>query len=66
MMVKFIFWLSLIMIFYTYIGYPLLITIIAALKKKRKAYQISRYPEVSVIIPVQNGEEYSGYLKAKD
>ena len=40
--------------FYTYIGYPLLITIIAGFKKKEIIGRIRSYPTVSVIIPVFN------------
>jgi cellulose synthase/poly-beta-1,6-N-acetylglucosamine synthase-like glycosyltransferase len=54
MMIKFIFWFSLSMMLYTYIGYPSLITVIAGFKKKRSILAISAYPKVSIIIPVFN------------
>jgi cellulose synthase/poly-beta-1,6-N-acetylglucosamine synthase-like glycosyltransferase len=56
-MVKFIFWFSLIMMFYTYIGYPVLITILAKFKRKKLLPELSEYPRVSIIIPVFNEED---------
>ena len=56
-MVKFIFWVSLGLIFYTYAGYPMLITFIANLKKGKARPELSEYPKVSVIMPVFNEED---------
>lgn len=53
-MIKAIFWFSLMMMVYTYIGYPILITILAAFKGKKRAWSVLRYPKVSMIIPVFN------------
>jgi len=56
-MIKFVFWLSISVIFYTYIGYPLLITFLAKRRKRAFVPKLREYPKVSVIIPVYNEED---------
>jgi len=56
-MSKLIFWFSLIMIFYTYIGYPILITLLAKFRKEKPLPELSEYPTVSIIISVFNEED---------
>ena len=56
-MTKFIFWISLLMIVYTYAGYPVIITILAIFKKKTPLPILKKYPTVSVIIAVFNEEK---------
>ena len=58
-MLKLIFWLSLIMLIYTYIGYPVLITVLGRLVRRRYAppcnnRELFDYPTVSIIISVFN------------
>jgi biofilm PGA synthesis N-glycosyltransferase PgaC len=55
-----LFWISLSIIFYTFIGYALLITILSALKKKKKSLpELSDedLPEVTMLIAAYNEEE---------
>lgn len=65
-MAKFIFWFSFAMIFYTYIGYPVLMAALAKLSKgiasprnsgARNDKEIPEYPTVSVIISAFNEED---------
>ena len=56
-MAKLIFWLSLTTIFYTYIGYPILITMLAKFRKKKKLSKLSEYPTVSIILSVFDEED---------
>ena len=53
-MVLIIFWVSLIALVYTYIGYPLLITLLAHGKKNRTPAEVASYPTVSMIMSVYN------------
>ncbi len=55
-MIKLIFWLSLGLILYTYIGYPILVAILAALKNKRIKKKLIT-PKVSLLITAYNEEE---------
>jgi biofilm PGA synthesis N-glycosyltransferase PgaC len=55
-----LFWISLSIIFYTFIGYALVITILSALKKKKKSLpELSDedLPEVTMLIAAYNEEE---------
>jgi biofilm PGA synthesis N-glycosyltransferase PgaC len=55
-----LFWISLSIIFYTFIGYALVITLLSALKKKKKSLpQLSNddLPEVTMLIAAYNEEE---------
>jgi cellulose synthase/poly-beta-1,6-N-acetylglucosamine synthase-like glycosyltransferase len=56
-MTKFIFWLSLTIIFYTYLAYPIIISILAKFKRKKDNFIISEYPTVSIIMPLFNEAE---------
>lgn len=58
-LVKFIFWVSICFIFYTYLGYPIIVYLLSLLKKKKvtKGYQS---PKISVIIAALNEEKYIG------
>jgi len=49
---------SLLILIYTYVGYPVLITLLARLFPFRLAPLDSVYPFVSVLIPVYNGEAF--------
>ena len=50
-----VFWLSLILLFYVYIGYPLLAAGLACLKPKEK-YHLAELPTISLIIAAYNEE----------
>ena len=53
----FIFWVSAIILGYTYLGYPVLVALLARLKPRRvSAQQISELPRVSLIIAAHNEE----------
>jgi len=55
---KLIFWTSLFLIVYAYIGYPVLLYIVHWFVKKDKPLNVdSRYPKVSVLISAYNEEE---------
>ena len=53
---KFIFWFSFLMIFHTYLGYPILLMIFGNLRRKKTPPNLSSFPSVSIIIPVFNEE----------
>jgi len=54
---KIIFWISLSLLLYTYMGYPMLLLVLGAFKKK-ETYSDSDYePTISVIIPAYNEEK---------
>ncbi len=55
-MLKIIFWISLAIIFYTYIGYTLILWLFTLLKKKNKVKQLtdSELPEVTHVIAAYN------------
>lgn len=59
-MVEFIFWFSLILIFYTYVGYFIVLWIIYKFKPREKTNDISYYPTVSIIISAFNEEQVIG------
>jgi cellulose synthase/poly-beta-1,6-N-acetylglucosamine synthase-like glycosyltransferase len=54
-----LFWLSLIGIFYAYLGYPIILFVIGKIKKKSENvnYQVNYYPSLSIIMPVHNEEK---------
>jgi len=54
---KIIFWISFIILFYTYIGYPILLFVLGLFKKREQLDDSSFYPPVSIIIPVYNEEK---------
>ncbi|MEP0711448.1 MAG: glycosyltransferase family 2 protein, partial [Algoriphagus sp.] len=57
---EFIFWLSIGIIFYTFLGYGVVITLLSKLKKKKKTYPIldeEDLPEVTLLIACYNEEE---------
>ncbi len=54
---KIIFWISFFTLFYTYIGYPILLFILGSLRKKETVDDSSYEPHVSMIIPVYNEEK---------
>jgi cellulose synthase/poly-beta-1,6-N-acetylglucosamine synthase-like glycosyltransferase len=54
---KLLFWLSVFMVIYIYLGYPLLITLLAALKKSR-IRKTNLEPTVSIIISAYNEEDH--------
>lgn len=54
----FLFWLSLITIFYTYAGYPLAIAALARLRPRpwlRQAWPVTAHPPLSIVMAVHNG-----------
>ncbi|MBV1910354.1 MAG: glycosyltransferase family 2 protein [Kangiellaceae bacterium] len=53
----FIFWLSVIMVFYTYAGYPVLIWVASIGRFQLKAKAVIEWPEVTFIVPVYNDLE---------
>ena len=53
---KAVFWISLILIIYTYFGYPLLLALFAGLARK-KHYEKKEYPSVSLIIAAYNEDD---------
>jgi len=54
----FIFWISALILIYTYLGYPLLIVLLARLKPQRiNGVQNSELPQVSLIIAAHNEEK---------
>lgn len=55
-----LFWISISIVLFTFLGYGLVITVLAALKKKKQAYPILEeedLPEVSLLIAAYNEEE---------
>ncbi len=56
-MIKFIFWFSFVTIFYAYVGYPVLMSVFASFRKRKVLPELSKYPKVSIIIPVFNEED---------
>jgi cellulose synthase/poly-beta-1,6-N-acetylglucosamine synthase-like glycosyltransferase len=52
-----LFWLSFFLILYTYIGYPILITVLAYFWKRQKPY-FQTLPSVTFIIVAYNEEDY--------
>lgn len=53
---KLLFWISLVMIFYTYIGYPVLIYLLSIIFK-RQVKKEEIYPTVSILIAAYNEEK---------
>lgn len=54
---KIIFWLSFGVLFYVYFGYPLVLVVLAKLRKKPHKIDNKFFPPISIIIPVHNEEE---------
>jgi cellulose synthase/poly-beta-1,6-N-acetylglucosamine synthase-like glycosyltransferase len=52
-----LFWLSCLLVIYTYIGYPVLITLISFFWRNNKPY-FQTFPYVTFMIPAYNEEEY--------
>jgi len=50
---RFIFWLSMAIVFYTYIGYPLLLVLLSKIKRKETEHELIM-PHVSIIIAAYN------------
>jgi len=57
---KVLFWLSAILLFYSYLGYPLVMFCIAVCKRKRQIIKASITPQISVVIPAYNEERNIG------
>ena len=56
---KFIFWFSSFLIFYTYIGYPLFLYLFSVLfRKKVNKGDICEYTPITILIAVKNGESF--------
>ncbi len=56
-MAAFLFWLSVIVIFYILFGYPLIIALLAKIKKE-KFIDMLDYPSVTLVIPAYNEEKF--------
>lgn len=55
---KYIYWISLVLIFYTFLGYPISLEILDRLKKKIKIEKNKNYvPKISLIIAAHNEEK---------
>lgn len=52
-----LFWGSILLILYTYIGYPLLIALLARIWRKRGEF-VEAFPQITVLIPAYNEEKY--------
>lgn len=59
-MIKFICYISVLALFYTYFGYPLLLSILMKLKKKRPIFKKNIFPKISIVIPAYNEERVIG------
>lgn len=55
---KLLFYICLVLLFYTYIGYPMMVYILARITSKKYEYDNNFEPDVSVIIIVHNAELY--------
>jgi cellulose synthase/poly-beta-1,6-N-acetylglucosamine synthase-like glycosyltransferase len=55
MLMLVLFWLSVVILFYVYIGYPLLVALFAQLKPKSN-YHLDELPSISLIIAAFNEE----------
>ena len=51
-----LFWISLFLFFYTYIGYGLLLLLYNAIRKKKKPVDDVLLPEVTLVVPAYNEE----------
>lgn len=56
MMIALLFWLSVLLVLYVYLGYPLVLTILARLRPKRAEYP-SYLPKVTLLIAAHNEQE---------
>ncbi len=54
-MAVYILWISVIFILYTYAGFPVILTLLAQIKKKPKPYPIAQ-PSVTLLIAAYNEE----------
>ena len=63
-MIAFLFWFGLALIVYTYIGYAVVITLLARLKGKKAAvgFKAEDMPTVTLVVPAYNEE---GFIKTK-
>jgi poly-beta-1,6-N-acetyl-D-glucosamine synthase len=50
------FWTGLLIVFYTYIGYGIVIFLLSKIKKHKHAEEITEYPEVTILIAAYNEE----------
>lgn len=59
MVLKILFWLIIVVIFYTYLGYPLVLAIIVAFKKKTSNQNsLQHYPYVTLFVTAYNEEAW--------
>ena len=61
MIIELLFWLALALVFYTYLGYGILLFILVRIKRlfvKEKAFDNSYEPEVTLVIPAYNEQDY--------
>lgn len=56
----YIFYISIILLFYTYLGYPLLMMLLLKLKKERPINKKEITPYISIVIPAYNEEKSIG------
>ena len=52
-----IFWFSMVMVFYVYLGYPLIMAVLAFLKKDLPPFPLEKLPTVSLVIAAYNEEK---------
>ena len=59
---KILFWILLFIIFYTYVGYGIILYVMVKIKRlfstKRSIYTIEELPEVTLLIPAYNEKDY--------
>jgi len=55
-----IFWISLFLVFYTYVGYGLLLLLFNAFRMKKTEVNEQDFPEVTLLIPAYNEEKIIG------
>jgi len=56
-----LFWLALALVFYTYLGYGIVLFILVRIKRlfvRKKPFDLSFEPEVTLVIPAYNEEDY--------
>lgn len=54
---QFIFWLLFFLLFYTYLGYPIVSILIAALRKKEQFQPFDEFPSVTIVVAAHNEED---------
>ncbi len=55
-MIKFLFWISFILVFFIYLGYPLILAVLVLIYKKPHDFDDNFKPKVTLLIPAYNEE----------